>query len=213
MSSTPWMPLYVGDYLAGTGHLTVRQHGQYLLMLMHHWRNGPLPDDDHQLAQIARSDPRSFHRHDRVILRAMFVSTPDGLVQPRLMKERAHIAEVSEKRAEAGRRGGRPRKGNGEAHEESNSFPFAKPSEKHSHSHSDLREEEPPVGPHAVGTGTPQAGTPPGRRAEQTNPRAEGTNPRSAGTNPREVGACPRSVGTNAATAWPPDRRAFGYVS
>lgn len=65
----------------------------------------------------------------------------------------------------------------------------------------------PPVGPHAVGTGTPQAGTPPGRggngifggggRKEGKNQRALGTNPRAVGTNSRANGTHLRANGTN----------------
>lgn len=198
MSSSPWMPLYVGDYLAGTGHLSVRQHGQYLLLLMHHWRTGPLPDDDRLLARIVRTDVRNFRRHDSVILRAFFVLTSEGLVQHRLMKERAHVLDVSEKRSAAGRMGGRPRKPNGEVREESNSFPLAKASRTYSHSHSEEERKSPPVGPHAVGTGTPaEPGTPPGRRVNETNPRAEGTNPRAQGTSLRKMGDSPRANGTS----------------
>lgn len=50
----PWMPLYVGDYLGDTGHLTTAQHGAYLFLMMHYWRKGELPDDDRQLSKITK---------------------------------------------------------------------------------------------------------------------------------------------------------------
>lgn len=56
----PWMPLYVGDYLGDTGHLTTTQHGAYLLLMMHYWRKGELPDDDRQLSKIAKLPLRTW---------------------------------------------------------------------------------------------------------------------------------------------------------
>ena len=56
----PWMPLYVGDYLGDTGHLTTAQHGAYLLLMMHYWRKGELPDDDRQLSKITKLPLRTW---------------------------------------------------------------------------------------------------------------------------------------------------------
>ncbi|HMW73034.1 MAG TPA: DUF1376 domain-containing protein, partial [Cellvibrionaceae bacterium] len=49
-----FMPLFVGDYMAGTSRLTTEQHGAYLLLMMDYWVNGPLPNDDAILANITR---------------------------------------------------------------------------------------------------------------------------------------------------------------
>lgn len=53
--TSPYMPLFVGDYLADTAHLSAAEHGAYLLLIMTYWQRGePLPDNDRRLARIAR---------------------------------------------------------------------------------------------------------------------------------------------------------------
>jgi uncharacterized protein YdaU (DUF1376 family) len=73
-----WMPLYPGDYLADTQHLSAEQHGVYLLLLMAYWkRRGPLPDDDEMLARLGRLSPEAWARHRAVL--AEFFQIGDGL--------------------------------------------------------------------------------------------------------------------------------------
>jgi uncharacterized protein YdaU (DUF1376 family) len=98
----PWMPLYVGDYLGDTGHLTTAQHGAYLLLMMHYWRKGELPDDDRQLSKITKLPLRTWCEY-RPTLQDFFHS---GWKHKRIDAELARMLSVSEKRAIAGQKGG-----------------------------------------------------------------------------------------------------------
>jgi uncharacterized protein YdaU (DUF1376 family) len=98
----PWMPLYVGDYLGDTGHLTTAQHGAYLLLMMHYWRKGELPDDDRQLSKITKLPLKTWCDY-RGVLQDFFHS---GWRHKRIDAELERMLRVSEKRAIAGQRGG-----------------------------------------------------------------------------------------------------------
>jgi uncharacterized protein YdaU (DUF1376 family) len=98
----PWMPLYVGDYLGDTGHHTTTQHGAYLLLMMHYWRKGELPDDDRQLSKIAKLPLKTWCEY-RATLQDFFY---DGWKHKRIDAELAKMMRVSEKRAIAGQKGG-----------------------------------------------------------------------------------------------------------
>jgi uncharacterized protein YdaU (DUF1376 family) len=100
-----WMPLYIGDYLADTMHLNATEHGAYLLLLMHHWRNGPLPNDDKALAAIARTTPQVWAKVGKVVRSFFQITVDDQLVQKRLVEERNRVDGIGSKRAEAGRKG------------------------------------------------------------------------------------------------------------
>ncbi len=102
MSKTAtWMPLYIGDYLADTMHLEAREHGAYLLLLMHYWRNGPLPDDDRALAGIARVDRKTWTADTGLIVRGFFTAADGKLRQKRLDAERFDADENSAKKRAA----------------------------------------------------------------------------------------------------------------
>ena len=86
-----WMPVYIGDYLADTMHLSTEQHGAYLLLLFHLWRRGILPDDDVVLAQITGL-PISAWSICRLVL-AEFFEIHDGLWHHgRVERERIQVA-------------------------------------------------------------------------------------------------------------------------
>jgi uncharacterized protein YdaU (DUF1376 family) len=95
-----WMPLYIGEYMADTGHLTTEQHGSYVLLLMHCWRTGRLPRDHAQLAALCRMSRTKFeHRVAQVVL-AFFVVDGDTLRHSRLDEERAAAIARNKKQRE-----------------------------------------------------------------------------------------------------------------
>ena len=68
-----WMPLYVADYLKKTTNLTTELHGAYLLLLMTYWtRQSPLPNDDRQLAAIAKMGIRRWTKYARPVIEKYF---------------------------------------------------------------------------------------------------------------------------------------------
>jgi uncharacterized protein YdaU (DUF1376 family) len=69
--SLPRMSWHIGDYHKDTGHLRAAGHGAYFLLCMHYWATGGLPNDDKQLAAIARMTDREWMAH-RETLKALF---------------------------------------------------------------------------------------------------------------------------------------------
>ena len=90
----PWMPLYVADYLADTGHLSTVEHGAYMLLIMHYWQNGGLPNDDRRLARICRLTEPEWAECREIIV-DMF---DDGWRHKRIDAEAAKAEDISSKR-------------------------------------------------------------------------------------------------------------------
>jgi uncharacterized protein YdaU (DUF1376 family) len=67
MRRLAWMPMYWGDYLGDTGHLTTTEHGVYLLLIAHYWMHRGLPTDDRQLRRIAKISSHQWKKIREVI--------------------------------------------------------------------------------------------------------------------------------------------------
>lgn len=98
--SFPRMSLHIGDYLKDTRHLRAAEHGAYLLLIMHYWATGGLPDDDKQLAAIACMSPREWQKH-RPVIRPLF---KDGWKHKRVEAELAEASTVYKRRVAASRK-------------------------------------------------------------------------------------------------------------
>lgn len=115
-----WMPLYVGDFLADTTHLTTEETGAYLLVLMGAWnRGGKVPNNDAQLARIARCDSETWKRL-KPTLQPFFDVNSEFWIQRRLLYEKEKAVKRCEVRQAVGRLGGRKKS-------ETNSLPIGKP--------------------------------------------------------------------------------------
>jgi uncharacterized protein YdaU (DUF1376 family) len=139
MAAPAYMPIYWGDYLADTAHLSRDEHGAYLLLIAQYWqRQAPLPDDDRKLAKMARATPEEWSGHLRDTLEEFFTIENGVWRQKRLDAEIETFNDRYKRQSEAGKRG-RAKQLSGEAQ----GTPGA-----------------PPDHPRANGSGTPGQPTP-----------------------------------------------------
>lgn len=104
--SFAYLPLYTGDYLRDTRHLTPLKHGVYLLLLMHCWdQKGPLPLDEQECAGIANCRSADEVEALRYMLQRFFVQMEDGYYNKRMQQEVTRAASLSASRSDAGKRG------------------------------------------------------------------------------------------------------------
>lgn len=97
MSNRAWMPLHIADYLADTGHLTATEHGAYLLLIMHYWQNGRLPENERVIARIAKLTTEQWEE-SRDMLAMLF---GPGWSHKRIDAELSRADEIIEKRRAA----------------------------------------------------------------------------------------------------------------
>lgn len=99
------MPLYIGDYLVDTTHLTRAQHGSYLLILMAMWKaGGQLEYDEEDLATIGKMSAEEWSIEGRKLMR-FFVEKDGYITQKRLSAELESARRISGERRAAGKSG------------------------------------------------------------------------------------------------------------
>jgi uncharacterized protein YdaU (DUF1376 family) len=107
MSSTPFMPLWVSDFLGDTLDLDASEIGAYMLLLMAQWnRDGKsLPADDKKLQRVARCGrnwPKVWGNIER-----FFKADENGVYSKRLRLEAQNVASKREVNKHNGARGGK----------------------------------------------------------------------------------------------------------
>jgi uncharacterized protein YdaU (DUF1376 family) len=102
MSSRPWMPLYIGDFLADTMHLSATETGIYIRLIMHCWQHGGrIPLDPRKLCLITHCDARTWHQYSKTVLRFFDVVDASTALHRRVSAELHRSEEISNKRKDA----------------------------------------------------------------------------------------------------------------
>ena len=106
------MPMYWDAYLADTTHLTIEEHGAYLLLLGAMWRrNGSVPDDDRDNARILGISAQKWRKIKARLTNTIsgFHADGDTITQEKLKKVWENTQEKIEKNRANGAKGGRPK--------------------------------------------------------------------------------------------------------
>jgi uncharacterized protein YdaU (DUF1376 family) len=100
------LPLFCDDLIASCVDMTPACFGAYMRVLCYAWTRGGVPDDEAACCRITGG----MEDGDWAVIRARLIDLGDGrLSHQRLELERQAVAELKAKKAEAGRKGGRPK--------------------------------------------------------------------------------------------------------
>jgi uncharacterized protein YdaU (DUF1376 family) len=101
--SFAFLPLYTGDYLRDTQHLSCSEHGIFLKLLMHCWdQRGPAPLDERKLSGIVNARSTDEIEAMRRVLGEFFIRMDDGHYNKRMAEEVAKAEGLSQVFREAG---------------------------------------------------------------------------------------------------------------
>jgi uncharacterized protein YdaU (DUF1376 family) len=102
----PWMPLFWGDFLANTMHLSAQEAGAYLFLIAHAWEHGgEIPGERVRLARIAhlRQDQwnRVWFALEKFFESKSVVPLIDGYTHRRVTDELHRLGKIAKKRKAA----------------------------------------------------------------------------------------------------------------
>ena len=120
-----WMPLYIGDYLRDTAHLSASEHGAYLLLIMECWsKGGSVTDSDRALWRVVRADSLEHWQTEIRPALEPFFQVGDGVWQHKRVSEELATArnqkEKQRQRTAAARKAREEKRGATEPVTESN---------------------------------------------------------------------------------------------
>jgi len=104
--STTWMPLFTGDYLKNTLHLSTEEHGAYFLLIIHYWAHGKIKNDQKTLKNITKISSKKLQNilpffeekegylvHDRI--ETIKLQAAENIEKQRKRTEKARLARHS----------------------------------------------------------------------------------------------------------------------
>ena len=100
---TRFLPLHGKDYRGDTAHLSLEQHGAYMLLLIEQWDKSKILLDDKNLNRIFMGAERTDDVKE--VIQEFFVPASEGSIQNlRLARERDHAKTIYERKVNAARR-------------------------------------------------------------------------------------------------------------
>lgn len=100
---TRFLPLHGKDYRGDTAHLSLEQHGAYMLLLIDQWDKGAILLDDKNLNRIFMGAERTDAVQE--VIQEFFVPADEGSIQNlRLGRERDHAKTIYERKVNAAKR-------------------------------------------------------------------------------------------------------------
>lgn len=100
----PYLPLFVGDFLASTPGWSLLERGALLMLMFAEWENGPLPAEMRRLAAIVGLSEFEFAPIWPAIEKK-FTQTEAGLIVEALEERREKYRSYTAKQAENGQKG------------------------------------------------------------------------------------------------------------